>query len=86
MEQEPEYFDLPEPTPSGVCGWCHIEISKEYGYYRIYGNMCDKCSARVSRSIKGESRENIDADLTKEFNIIHTHGMCVKTGCDKNVL
>jgi len=86
MGQKLEHFVLLEPTPSGVCGSCHIEIPKAYEYYRIYGNVCDKCSSRVSKAIGGEAREKIDAELTKDFNVIHTMGLCVKPGCDKNLL
>jgi hypothetical protein len=85
MEQQTEHFVLPEPTPSGVCGWCHIAISDEYWYYQVHGNMCDKCSARVARSLGGAPREEIDKDLTREFKNIHLLDACAKINCDKNI-
>jgi hypothetical protein len=85
MEQEAEYFDLPESTPSGVCGWCHIKIPKEYEYHGIHGNMCDVCSKRVTRSINGiRTREEVNKNLIEWFDYIHNARVCVKPGCNKN--
>jgi hypothetical protein len=80
---ENENIVLPEPTPSGVCGWCHIAISDNLAYYRIHGNMCEKCSARVGRSLNGLSREEVDKDLTQNFGYVHFAGLCVKPDCNK---